>query len=61
MLIKVREWQDVQSDSGSDKVKFHGGSVDSRPGWMSSGKPTDLLAILQGQDADKTQSSLRML
>ena len=51
----------MQSDSGSDKVKFHGGSVDSRPGWMSSGKPTDLLAILQGQDADKTQSSLRML
>ena len=55
----MSEQQDVQS--GSDKVKLHGSSLDPRPGWMSSEKATDLLPKLQGQDADMPHCSWRPL
>jgi len=57
--IKVHKWQDVESSS--DKVKLHGSSVDLRPGRTSSEKPTDLRAMLQGQDADMLHCSWRPL
>jgi hypothetical protein len=59
LLMKVRERQDVQG--GTDKVKLHGSSVDPRLGWTSSEKPTDLLAMLQGQDMNMLHCSWRPL